>query len=89
MIDENQKEVNTKLKNIDQVVGGQYNKLVEKQKIGAGQVESFAKTKDISQSLARCNQLLNESIENFEILNNMLPLEHRLEPYVWETSSTS
>lgn len=35
--------------------------------------------------LNRCHLLLNENIEQIEVLNDMLPVEDRLEPFVWTT----
>ena len=40
---------------------------------------------EMSKILSRCHMLLNENIEQLEILNNMLPVEERLEPFVWTT----
>lgn len=81
-----QAEINAKIKETDKVLADQYNKLVEKQKAFASYAEAFSKVRQISQTLTRCNQLLNENIESLEALNNMLPLEKRLEPFVWKTS---
>lgn len=85
VVAEDQKQINAKIKEIDKVASEQYNRLVEKQKAYTFYAESFSKVRQISQTLARCNQLLNENIESMEALNNMLPLEHRLEPFVWHT----
>ena len=40
---------------------------------------------EMSQSVAKCHLLLNENIEQMETLNNMLPADLRLEPFVWTT----
>ena len=40
---------------------------------------------EMSKALNRCHILLNENIEQLEVLNNMLPVEERLEPFVWTT----
>ena len=40
---------------------------------------------EMSKILSRCHMLLNENIEQLETLNNMLPVEERLEPFVWTT----
>ena len=87
IVAENQKDINSKIKEIDRITAEQLNKLKEKQRTSATQSETFAKVRNISQTLARCNQLLNENIESLEILNNLLPIDQRLEPFVWETSS--
>merc|ERR1712029_857556 len=40
---------------------------------------------DMAKILNKCHLLLNENIEQIEVLNNMLPVEERLEPFVWTT----
>lgn len=87
VVADEQKVINAQIKEVDGVLANHYSNLIEKQKKSASQAESFAKVNSIAQNLVKCNQLLNKNIESLEILNNMLPVEHRLEPFIWETSS--
>jgi len=80
-----QQTIITTIKEIDQAVTLQHNQLIEKQKLHSSYAETFTKVRQISQMLTRCNALLNENIESLDTLNNLLPIEHRLEPFVWKT----
>lgn len=60
--------------------------MVEKQKYYSSCAEQFSKVRQISQQLSRCNTLLNQNIESMEMLNNMLSIDERLEPFVWKTT---
>uniref|UniRef100_A0A336KDH6 BLOC-1-related complex subunit 5 n=1 Tax=Culicoides sonorensis TaxID=179676 RepID=A0A336KDH6_CULSO len=78
-------QITDTVKEIDKAVQDQHAQLVEKQKAYSQYAETFSKVRQISQMLSRCNMLLNENIESMETLNNFLPVEHRLEPFVWKT----
>ena len=39
----------------------------------------------MKKNLSKCHMLLNENLERLETLNNMLPKDDRLEPFVWTT----
>lgn len=60
--------------------------MTEKQKLYAQYAEQFSKIRNISQQLSRCNMLLNKNIESMEMLNNLLDVNDRLEPFVWKTN---
>lgn len=60
--------------------------MVEKQKYYSSCAEQFSKVRQISQQLSRCNTLLNQNIESMDMLNNMLSIDERLEPFVWKTT---
>ncbi|KAF4528774.1 hypothetical protein B566_EDAN017251 [Ephemera danica] len=47
--------------------------------------EKLSKVHEVSAQLNRCHSLLNQTLESMETLNNLLPLEERLEPFVWTT----
>lgn len=83
---EDQKEINFKIKEVDRALTEQYNKTIEKQKAYSSVAEAFSKIDQISETLNQCKRLLNENIESLEALNNILPEEHRLEPFVWEAN---
>lgn len=58
---------------------------VEKQKKFAKFVEQLNKIHELSRQLTKCHSLLNQTLESLETLNNFLPIEDRLEPFVWTT----
>lgn len=47
--------------------------------------EGIKSVTEMTKILNKCHMLLNENIEQIEVLNNMLPVEERLEPFVWTT----
>ena len=59
--------------------------LAERHKKFAKCAEKLKSVNEMAKSLNRCHLLLNENIERLETLNNMLPAEERLEPFVWTT----
>lgn len=84
-VGEEQHQIVNLVKTINNKVTVLYAKSVDQQKSYASYAEQFAKIRSISQQLSRCNSLLNENIESLETLNNFLPVEDRLEPFVWRT----
>ncbi|CAL1674188.1 unnamed protein product [Lasius platythorax] len=61
------------------------NLAVDRQKKFAKFAEQLNKVHELSRQLTRCHSLLNQTLESFETLNNLLPIEDRLEPFVWTT----
>lgn len=59
--------------------------LTERQKKFSKFVEKLQKVRDVSNQLNKCHILLNQTLENIETLNNALPMDERLEPFVWTT----
>ena len=49
------------------------------------QSDCIAQVREVSRSLAKCHMLLNENIDMMDALNNSLPPDLRLEPFVWTT----
>ena len=81
-----QAEICKRIRDIDEDVSKVTDQLTEKQKKHAKYAEDIKKTvKEMSKSLSKCHLLLNENLEQLETLNNMLPKEERLEPFVWTT----
>lgn len=78
--------ITAKIKEVDQEATKVLTLMTEKQKLYATYAEQFSKIRHISQQLSRCNTLLNQNIESMETLNNLLELDNRLEPFVWQTS---
>ena len=80
-----QQDLNRQMREVDAVVSGIAQVLSERQKRRARVVEALHRAKEMSKTLSKCHLLLNENIEQMEALNNMLPKEERLEPFVWTT----
>lgn len=81
-----QAEICKKIRNIDDNVITVTNHLADQQKRFSHQAEDMKKSvKEMSKALTKCHLLLNENLEQLEIINNMLPPEDRLEPFVWTT----
>lgn len=59
--------------------------MTERQKKFAKYAEKLAKVHELSHQLNRCHMVLNQTLESMETLNNTLPVEERLEPFVWTT----
>ncbi len=80
-----QAEIGRRLRETDARVSAATQALADRQRSQARLVERLARVDEMSKSVARCHMLLNENIEQIEALNNMLPQEDRLEPFVWTT----
>ena len=86
IVSTDQAEICKRIRDIDEDVSKVTDKLSAKQKKHAKHAEDIKKSiKEMSKSLAKCHLLLNENLEQLETLNNMLPKEERLEPFVWTT----
>jgi hypothetical protein len=80
-----QAEIGRMVRETDSRIASLTQVMSEKQKAHAKHVERLSRVDDMSKCVARCHLLLNENIEQIEALNNMLPAEDRLEPFVWTT----
>lgn len=80
-----QAEICKKIRDVDQRVIEINNLLQDRHKKYNKHAEKLSKVSEMSKNLNKCHLLLNENIEQMEILNNMLPPEDRLEPFVWTT----
>lgn len=47
--------------------------------------DQLGRVHDLSRQLNKCHMQLNQTLESLETLNNLLPIEERLEPFVWTT----
>lgn len=47
--------------------------------------EKLNKINDLAKTVTKCHCTLNEALESIELLNNLLPSDERLEPFVWTT----
>lgn len=80
-----QGNINKQVREVDAVTGSLVSGLQERQRRFAGHAARLAGVREVSRSLARCHMLLNENIDMMDALNNCLPADLRLEPFVWTT----
>ena len=86
IVSTDQAEICKRIRGVDDRIVRVTSVLSERQKRCQKQTEKLKKgPAEMSKILSRCHMLLNENIEQLEILNNMLPVEERLEPFVWTT----
>ncbi|CAF4887689.1 BLOC-1-related complex subunit 5 [Pieris napi] len=75
----------SQIKQIDTEVSRLYSQAVERQRNNARHAERLARVRELSHQLARCNSLLTRSLQDVEELNQMLPEDKRLAPFVWNS----
>ncbi|XP_034247397.1 BLOC-1-related complex subunit 5 isoform X2 [Thrips palmi] len=80
-----QNQIISKVREIDFETQKLVTSLTERQKKFSKFAEKLQKVRDVSNQLNKCHILLNQTLENIETLNNALPLDDRLEPFVWTT----
>ena len=86
IISTDQAEICRKIRGVDDRIRKVSTVLTDRQKRCQRQTEILKKgPPEMSKVLSRCHMLLNENIEQLEVLNNMLPVNDRLEPFVWTT----
>ncbi|XP_046753963.1 BLOC-1-related complex subunit 5 [Diprion similis] len=71
--------------NIDAEVTRILSTAVDRQKRFSKFAEQLNKVHDLSRQLNKCHMQLNQTLESLETLNNLLPVDNRLEPFVWTT----
>lgn len=80
-----QNEIYQKIRRVDIEMEKLQAANVERQKEYGQMAESFSKVRQIGHQLAKCNALLNQNLESLAELNDLLPIEDRLEPFLWTT----
>ena len=58
---------------------------IERQKKYSKHAETLSKVSELTAQIAKCHLVLNKTLESVEKLNNLLPPDERLEPFVWTT----
>lgn len=76
----------TKVKELENELGRLFALMVEKQRQNARNSERLSRIHEIKFHVSSCRSLLRENIINAQDLNMLLPEEHRLEPFVWNTT---
>ncbi|KAF9824526.1 hypothetical protein SFRURICE_001174 [Spodoptera frugiperda] len=69
----------------DQEISRLYSQMVDKQRANARHAERLARVHEVSHQLSRCNSLLQQTLQDIEEINALLPEDKRLEPFVWST----
>ena len=86
VVSTDQAEICKKIRDIDGEIVKVSAALCERQKSYSKHADKLKTgVKDMNKALAKCHLLLNENLEQLEVLNNMLPKDERLEPFVWTT----
>ncbi|XP_069684909.1 BLOC-1-related complex subunit 5 [Periplaneta americana] len=80
-----QAQLGHKVRDIDFEITRIMGLMTERQKKCAKYAEKLGKVHELSHQLNRCHMVLNQTLESMETLNNTLPVEERLEPFVWTT----
>jgi len=80
-----QAEICRKVRDVDEKISATAAQMVERQRDLNKHAEKIKSVAEMNKILNRCHLLLNENIEQIEVLNDMLPVEDRLEPFVWTT----
>ncbi|XP_072948541.1 BLOC-1-related complex subunit 5 [Epargyreus clarus] len=82
--------ISSKVKEADQEISRLYAQAVEKQRANARHAERLSRVREVAHQLSRCNSLLNQTLQDVEELNQLLPEDKRLQPFVWnEQKQTS
>lgn len=72
-----------KIKEADTEISRLYTITVEKQRSNAKNAERLSRVREIAHQLSRCNSLLNQTLQDIDELNQLLPEHKRLEKFVW------
>jgi len=85
MVAAEQGNINRMVREVDTSLADITTKMVDRQKKYEKHAEKLAGVREVSRTLAKCHMLLNENIDMMDALNNSLPSDLRLEPFVWTT----
>jgi len=80
-----QGNINRKIREVDTTLASVTSALQDRQKKYEKHCEKLTGVREVSRTLAKCHMLLNENIDMMDALNNSLPVDMRLEPFVWTT----
>uniref|UniRef100_A0A1B6KNZ4 BLOC-1-related complex subunit 5 n=1 Tax=Graphocephala atropunctata TaxID=36148 RepID=A0A1B6KNZ4_9HEMI len=85
LVADDQTVITMRIKEIDAEVARFLQLNSERQKTFAKYAERLGKVTDLIHHLNKCHLALNQTLDSLETLNNSLPPEERLEPFVWTT----
>jgi len=83
LISRKQNELSCQIKTVDKSIGVMIKAYMDRQKKSAYHAVQFNKINDFAHLLAKCQAILNDCKRTSLILNEMLPEDDRLEPFVW------
>ena len=86
VVSTDQAEICKRIREVDSTTLAVTANMREKQHKHSQQAEKLKISVSLmKKNLSKCHMLLNENLERLETLNNMLPKDERLEPFVWTT----
>ncbi|XP_067001054.2 BLOC-1-related complex subunit 5 [Anabrus simplex] len=85
LVSTEQAQLGHRIRDVDHDISRLMTSMTERQKKYAKYAEKLSKVHELSHQLNRCHMILNQTLESMETLNNTLPVEERLEPFVWTT----
>jgi len=80
-----QGNINKMVRDVDTAAASVTSAYQERHKKYQKHCERLGTVREVSRNLAKCHMLLNENIDMLDALNNVLPVDQRLEPFVWTT----
>ncbi|KAL1140145.1 hypothetical protein AAG570_000077 [Ranatra chinensis] len=84
-IAEQQNQLTAKVKEVDAEISHILTSVNERYKSFGKHSENLSRVNELTAQIGKCHLALNKTLETVERLNNMLPTEDRLEPFVWTT----
>ena len=82
-VSKKQNEITKQIKVVDRSIGLMIKSYTDRQRKAAKHAEKFNKINDFAHLLAKCQAIMNDCKRTTLILNEMLPYDDRLEPFVW------
>lgn len=80
-----QDNLSSKIREVDSTLNSLVSQVTDRQKMFARHAEKLSQVPEVSHALVRCHASLNLILESLETLNDSLPIQDRLEPFVWTT----
>ncbi|XP_063888762.1 BLOC-1-related complex subunit 5-like [Scylla paramamosain] len=74
-----------KIRDVESSLSTAVTNLTDRQKSYAWYAEKLGHVSEVSHALSRCHASLNLILESLDALNTALPINERLEPFVWTT----
>ena len=86
VVSTDQAEICKRIRDVDiKAVTVTHNMKEKQQKYSQHAEKLKTSVREMTKNLSKCHLLLNENLEQLETLNNLLPKDDRLEPFVWTT----
>ncbi|XP_039294414.1 BLOC-1-related complex subunit 5 [Nilaparvata lugens] len=85
LVSEEQNIIAQKMREVDSETSRLVAVSTERQKAYSKYADKLNKVHEITHQLNKCHLALNQTLDLIEKLNNSLPVDDRLEPFVWTT----